>query len=70
MPKKPTKSTKPGLSVRVTPELRHEVEDLAYQRGIPLMVLVRDAITRYVADPPPVTDGKRADGRSKAWRRK
>lgn len=68
--KKPKKSEKPGLSVRVTPEFRRQVEDLARERNVPLMVLVRDAITRYVADPPPVTDGKRADGRSKAWARR
>lgn len=64
--KKKTKNT-PGINCRVSPELRHQVEGLAQERGWPLMALVRDALTRYVADPPevPSTDPTRLDGRSK-----
>jgi len=63
-----TKNT-PGINIRVTPELRRQVEDLAAERGISMMALARDALNRYVADPPPQIDGSRIDGRS-VWRRK
>lgn len=61
--KKTMKNT-PGINIRVPAELRRQVEDLAAERGISMMALARDALRRYVADPPSNIDGSRIDRRS------
>lgn len=68
MQKTKSKNT-PGINIRVAAELRRQVEELADERGISMMGLARDALRRYVADPPPAIDGTRIDKRS-VWRRK